>query len=41
MGVDNILQRATEHLPFNTRHFADAQDARRRAASPSITAALI
>jgi len=32
MGVDNIMQRATPHLPFDTQHFADAQTARQWAA---------
>jgi len=41
MGIDNILQRATEHLPFDTQHFADAQEARRWAACTSTAAALI
>lgn len=40
MGIDNIMQRATEHLPFDTQHFADAQAARRWAASPGVPAAL-
>lgn len=41
MGINNILQCATEHLPFDTQHFADAQEARRWAASTNTTAALI
>lgn len=32
MGVDNIMQRATAHIPFDTQHFADADEARRWAA---------
>ncbi|TVT40232.1 hypothetical protein FNT36_12140 [Hymenobacter setariae] len=35
MGVDNIMQRATPHLPFDTQHFADAQAARQWAAVAS------
>lgn len=35
MGVDNIMQRATAHLPFDTQHFADAQVARQWAAVTS------
>jgi hypothetical protein len=40
MGIDNIMQRATDHLPFDTQHFADAAEARRWAASTSRSAAL-
>lgn len=32
MGVDNIMQRATAHVPFDTQHFANADEARRWAA---------
>ena len=32
MGVDNIMQRATAHIPFDTQHFAGADEARRWAA---------
>jgi hypothetical protein len=35
MGVDNIMQRATAHLPFDTQYFADAQAARQWAAVTS------
>ena len=33
MGIDNIMQRATEHIPFDTQHFADADAARSWAAT--------
>ena len=32
MGIANIMQRATAHIPFDTQHFAEANDARRWAA---------
>ncbi|RZJ94017.1 MAG: hypothetical protein EOO60_03975 [Hymenobacter sp.] len=32
MGIDNIIQRASDHLPFDTHYFADADEARRWAA---------
>lgn len=32
MGVDNIMQRATAHIPFDTQYFATADEARRWAA---------
>jgi hypothetical protein len=32
MGVDNIMQRATPHIPFDTQHFDNADEARRWAA---------
>lgn len=32
MGISNIMQRATEHVPFDTQYFADATEARRWAA---------
>jgi hypothetical protein len=37
MGVDNIMQRATKNIPFDTQHFTDAHTARNWAAvaSPS------
>jgi len=37
MGIGNIMQRATAHIPFDTQHFAEAQTARSWAAvaSPS------
>ena len=35
MGVDNIMQRATAHLPFDTQYFADADAARHWAAANS------
>jgi hypothetical protein len=28
MGIANIMQRATEHIPFDTQHFDDTQKAR-------------
>jgi hypothetical protein len=37
MGVDNIMQRATAHIPFDTQHFASADEARRWAASTTNT----
>jgi len=33
MGITNIIQRATEHIPFDTQYFSDATAARRWAAS--------
>lgn len=33
MGITNIIQRATEHIPFDTQYFTDAAAARRWAAS--------
>lgn len=33
MGINNIMQRATAHVPFDTQYFADAEQARRWAAS--------
>jgi hypothetical protein len=35
MGITNIIQRATEHIPFDTQYFSDATAARRWAASVS------
>lgn len=35
MGITNIMQRATQHIPFDTQYFADAQTARRWAAVTS------
>jgi hypothetical protein len=35
MGVNTIIQRATNHIPFDTQHFADARTARSWAAIPS------
>jgi len=32
MGVDNIMQRATAHIPFDTQNFTSADEARRWAA---------
>ncbi|UOR05177.1 hypothetical protein MUN82_19845 [Hymenobacter aerilatus] len=29
MGIDNILTRASAHVPFDTKHFASVEDARR------------
>jgi hypothetical protein len=37
MGVDNIMQRATAHIPFDTQHFANADEARRWAADVTST----
>jgi hypothetical protein len=37
MGVDNIMQRATAHIPFDTQHFAGADEARRWAAEAPST----
>jgi hypothetical protein len=28
MGIENIMRRATEHIPFDTQYFADAATAR-------------
>ena len=33
MGISNIIQRATAHIPFDTQYFAEADQARRWAAS--------
>lgn len=33
MGITNIIQRATEHIPFDTQYFSDVTTARRWAAS--------
>ncbi|RZL14456.1 MAG: hypothetical protein EOO62_05405 [Hymenobacter sp.] len=33
MGINNIIQRASAHIPFDTQHFADAAAARRWAAA--------
>lgn len=33
MGISNIMQKATDHTPFDTQHFSDIEDARRWAAS--------
>lgn len=33
MGIVNIIQRATEHIPFDTQYFSNADEARRWAAS--------
>jgi hypothetical protein len=33
MGITNIIQRATEHIPFDTQYFSNADEARRWAAS--------
>lgn len=33
MGISSILQKATDHTPFDTQHFADIEAARRWAAS--------
>ena len=38
MGIDNIMQRATAHVPFDTQHFADATAARQWAAERSTSA---
>lgn len=41
MGIDNILQRASSHLPFDMQHFSEIGEARRWAAagSPAYVAA--
>lgn len=36
MGINNIIQRASEYVPFDTQHFSDPQEARRWATSPSL-----
>lgn len=36
MGIQNIMQRATEYVPFDTQYFADAQEARQWAASTGV-----
>ena len=36
MGIQNIMQRATEHVPFDTQYFASADEARRWAASVGV-----
>jgi len=38
MGINNIMQRATAHIPFDTQHFADAATARSWAAAASPSA---
>jgi len=40
MGIENIMQRATKHLPFDTKYFADAPEARHWAAVTSTAPAL-
>ena len=35
MGIENIMQRATDHIPFDTQYFAEAEAARRWAAVAS------
>lgn len=39
MGISTIMQRATEHTPFDTQYFADATAARRWAAGVATTPA--
>lgn len=39
MGISTIMQRATEHAPFDTQYFADAAQARRWAAGGTIVLA--
>ena len=39
MGIAAIMQRATAHVPFDTQYFADADQARRWAASVGAAAA--
>lgn len=40
MGINNIMQRATAHVPFDTQHFTDVLAARRWAAAASTGQAL-
>jgi len=35
MGIDNILTRASSHVPFDTRYFASVEEARRWAGENS------
>lgn len=35
MGINNILQKATDHTPFDTQYFSDIEAARRWAAAPA------
>lgn len=35
MGIDNIITRASAHIPFDTKHFASLEDARRWAGEGS------
>lgn len=37
MGIDNIMQRATKHIPFDTQHFAEANTARKWAAVTNLS----
>jgi hypothetical protein len=37
MGIDNIMQRATAHIPFDTQNFASTDEARRWAAGAAST----
>ena len=39
MGINNILQRASEHVPFDTQYFTHPADARRWAAGQTAVAA--
>ncbi|RYY08400.1 MAG: hypothetical protein EOO36_23870 [Cytophagaceae bacterium] len=34
MGINNVIQRATEHVPFDTQYFASPEEARHWAAQP-------
>lgn len=36
MGINNILQRASAHTPFDTQYFASPEDARKWAAQPAL-----
>jgi hypothetical protein len=37
MGITTIMQRATEHIPFDTQYFVDASAARRWAANTPVS----
>ena len=39
MGIQNVMQRATGHVPVDTRYFANATEARRWAASTGVATA--
>ncbi|RYY16269.1 MAG: hypothetical protein EOO36_11390 [Cytophagaceae bacterium] len=36
MGINNIIQRASAHVPFDTQHFSDPREARRWAANAGV-----
>ena len=38
MGINNIIQRASEHVPFDTQYFSDPTEARRWAATTNESA---